>query len=100
MTDDEAITALLAMPSDKVQKDWDSNALWLYGAKYAVELFRSEDGDTDGYAYAVQPFDWSQPMTCEWRRCDEDCQDRMESDPRDWSQAVRFMLAWIGTPAE
>lgn len=97
MTDDEAITALLG--SSRVQKEWDANALWLYGERYAVELFRNEEGETDGYVYRKEAFTWERPVgPATWHRCDEDCQDRLNSDPRDWREGIRFMLAWIGTP--
>lgn len=96
MTDDERINFLLRRTCDVVDKSWEDGRLWLFGRNYAVELLTTEDGTPDGYAYRKAPFSWDRPVgPAEWVRCDEDVVDRLPSDPRDWSQALAFMVTEI-----
>ena len=96
MTSDEAINFLLRRTRDEVDKVWEDSRLWLYGRNYAVELLTTENGEPDGYAYRKAPFSWERPMgPIEWVRCDEDVTDRLNSDPRDWQQALAFMVTEI-----
>ena len=94
MTSDEAINFLLRRTRDEVDKVWEDSRLWLYGRNYAVELLTTENGEPDGYAYKAL-FSWERPMAIEWVRCDEGVTDRLDLDPRDWQEALAYMVTEI-----